>query len=305
MLKKSIEEKNKHYKIFFYHLFHYLSMNYISFTIDIDRDVNIPLKNEVKAFSFPAEKKQIRFSSSQKGFLLLIDLLNKLNINATLFFEGKTTEVFSKELNLKSLTKSHEVGSHGYEHEDFLGTDSKIILSKKQKKEILQKSLKTLNEIFGKEIKGFRAPYCRIDYELIDILAELKFSYDSSMIKEYSVRQKVIPFIAKGSENEIIEFPIPTFKDQKKTSLYLWQLHEGKRTAEQYINLIKSVLKKNQILILATHPWHICENFARGILNKEEVIKNLKEVEKILIEVKKVKNVEFLKLSECLDIYFS
>lgn len=275
---------------------------YISFTIDIDRDVNIALKNYVKAFSFPLEKKQIKFSSSQIGFLLLVELLNKLNINATLFFEGKTAEEFSKELNLKRITKKHEISCHGYEHEDFLGKESGIVLSKNQKKEILQKSLKTLKEIFGKEIKGFRAPYCRIDKELIDILAELKFSYDSSMIKEYSIKQKVVPFIAKGNENEIIEFPIPTFKNKKKTSLYLWQMHEGKRTAEQYIKLIKSVLKENQILILATHTWHICENFAKGVLSKEEIEKNLRSIEEILIAVKKM-NVKFVKLENCLDIF--
>jgi len=97
-------------------------MTFAAFTIDVDRDVNLPLPGKMEASSMEREGgARPRFTSSRRGLELLVDLLGEWGIRGTFFIEARTAKEVAKDLDLSDLVKGHEVGCHGFEHEDLTG----------------------------------------------------------------------------------------------------------------------------------------------------------------------------------------
>ena len=169
-------------------------------------------------------KKQAEFEYSEKGLALLVDLVNSLSIPATFFFEARTALELDRKMPLKELMEGHEVACHGFEHEDFTK------LSFHDKKDRLARSKWLLEKIFGRKIRGFRAPFLKADAELMHALKEENYSWDSSC----TVENSVLPQITAPKE------------------LYFWPLIEGTINEEEFWNRINAA--KNPVL--STHSWH-------------------------------------------------
>jgi peptidoglycan/xylan/chitin deacetylase (PgdA/CDA1 family) len=126
------------------------------------------LSFDVEEFDIPMEygleiSEDEQFMVSKTGLALLLNLLDALNIRATLF----TTATFAikyQEL-INKAAKKHEIASHGLDHK--LPTDVGIIKSKK-----------VLEEIIGADIKGFRCPRLQTVNE--ENLSSGGFTYNSS-----------------------------------------------------------------------------------------------------------------------------
>lgn len=107
------------------------------------------------------------FEIAKEGFENVKNLLEKHKIIATFF----TTANFAKRYPqlLKNLSKNHEIACHGYYHsDDYKKETANILLAKKE-----------IEEIIGKNIKGFRAP--RFGITNLAILNAFGFEYDSSL----------------------------------------------------------------------------------------------------------------------------
>ena len=64
------------------------------FTVDADRDVNIPIPGSVAAGSIDrGSGTGPRFSSSERGMSVLVDLLDDIGVRGTFFLEGRTAEM--------------------------------------------------------------------------------------------------------------------------------------------------------------------------------------------------------------------
>jgi hypothetical protein len=72
--------------------------------------------------------------------------------------------------------QGHEIALHGYNHERF---DE---LNLKEKKNLLEESIKIYKKILKEDPKGFRAPQHSIDDETIILLKRYNLKYDSSLI---------------------------------------------------------------------------------------------------------------------------
>ena len=282
---------------------------FIAFSVDVDRDVNCAVKGKVEALSTPMENNEAHFASCRKGLELLLELLERLDIEATFFFEAETALTLKNDfgLDLSSLMRRHEVGSHAYAHEDLLGTVSGIYIDKREKRNIIRRSMDVLTDIFPEyDIIGFRAPYCRIDADTIEILPELGFKYDSSLSLRADSPLKPI-YEQRGNKSRILEIPLPIWLDEhnKKLASYFWPMHEGKRKAIDYIKTIKRISKasNNGIMILGTHPWHLVETYSKGLLSQAEIEDNMHNLELVLRTVMELPNCEFIKINEYIEKY--
>jgi len=108
---------------------------------------------------------------------LLLELFEKYNTKATFFTVGYIAEKHP-ELIEDILMKGHEIASHGYSHLD---------LRKNTKQDFesdLIKSIKTLQNISGENIFGFRAPWFSINHEnlrWVFSILQKHLKYDSSL----------------------------------------------------------------------------------------------------------------------------
>lgn len=142
--------------------------------------------------------------------LKILNILDKYKIKGTFFVLGWIAEKVPSLVREIS-RRGHEVASHGFSHR--LNNDTSLFTSRDLKSDI-SKSKKILEEITGKEVIGYRAPSFSISDEVLVILRETGYKYDSSLF-----RSKMNPRYGKLSTtallglnktNSIKEFEIPT-----------------------------------------------------------------------------------------------
>ncbi|HUV24818.1 MAG TPA: polysaccharide deacetylase family protein, partial [Methanomassiliicoccales archaeon] len=163
---------------------------------------------------------------------------------------------------------------------------------------ILENSNATLEELTGRKPTGFRAPYLNVGEDVLDMVKEIGFEYDSSLTRDLSDRP-VSPWFLP---NELMEVPLAIDKDVhgKRIYSYLWAMHEEKRVPGDYIRMMERA--GGGFLVLATHSWHLVETFLRGQLDSERVEDALQSVRSV-IEGALNLGLEFLPIEDFLRKY--
>ena len=116
------------------------------------------------------ENKESRF---KKNTMRILELLERQGIKATFFVLGWCARK-NPDLIKEILKSGHEIASHGNGH---------VMcnqLSLKDLREDLYLSQKILEDITGVRVTGYRAPSFSINDNVIEILKELGYMYDSS-----------------------------------------------------------------------------------------------------------------------------
>ena len=242
----------------------------LCFTVDLDRDVNEPIYGSVCAGSKDfGGGNSPRFTSAGKGTERLVELLDDLGIKATFFAEARALH----RSGAFNYVKGHEVALHGMDHEDFSGEKTGIHMDDGDMREIIERSISLIRDCVGYQPKGFRTPYMNVNDSLMSFLPEYGIRYDSSYYAY--IRPEMRPY---RLESGIAEIPVPKGNDSNGRSItsYLWPMHEGERDPKDFIDLGKQV--EEGIFVLATHSWHICETYSRGITDDADVKRNIDDI---------------------------
>ncbi len=239
----------------------------LCFTVDVDRDVNIPLPGTLEAGSVDRGMGTApRYSSSAEGLKILTDLLDEMGVNATYFVEGRTL------LNIGGgMLAGREVGIHGMDHEDFTG-----IFPPGEKERIINESCENLEDMLGIRPVCSRMPYMKIPPDVPEILKRAGIKYDSS---EYQpLNERMIPYSLSG----LTEIPVPRGIDAggKKIFGYLWPMHEGKRKPSDYAYMASKM--EEGIFVLATHAWHMTERIEGGVMSEDSISANSENLRKTI-----------------------
>ena len=236
------------------------------FTVDADRDANIPIPGSVAAGSIDrGSGTSPRFSSSERGMAVLADLLDDIGIRGTFFVEGRTAEVTDC-----SVLSGHCIGLHGYDHEDLLGRETGIV---PDVEDVLRKGFEAVSDRLSAPT-CFRAPYMSADDRVLDAVRSLGIRDDSSFYTEVGG-----PSEAYGIGG-VTEHPVPKARDRngRVIAAYLWPMHEGRRVPEDYIVMAEGMDE----LVLATHTWHMVETREGGVMDDAWVSGNSDRVRHVL-----------------------
>lgn len=122
---------------------------------------------------FPHEKWELCESRIERNAYKLLELFDLYGVRATFFILGWVAKR-RKDLVKKIAVMGHEIASHGYYHR--LCSD----LSVSELRKDLEMSREVLGEITGRAPLGYRAPNFSITGDLVGVLRELGFAYDSS-----------------------------------------------------------------------------------------------------------------------------
>src|SRR5215510_5853618 len=107
----------------------------------------------------------------------ILSMFEEQRVAATFFTLGWIAERYPKAIQ-RIIAGGHELASHGYEHERVHAQDSKTF------REDISRTKKTLEDIGGQRVKGYRAASFSIDERSVwafDVLAEEGYDYSSSI----------------------------------------------------------------------------------------------------------------------------
>lgn len=127
------------------------------------------------------------------GLPKILDALDEWKVKATFFILGAVADRYPEAVK-EIAARGHEIGCHGYYHEN-LGR-----LSAEEQRDVLKKAKDRLEEVSGKEVKGFRMPEGEMSEETLKIARELGFTYSSSLSDDD------IPYLR--TESQMTELPI-------------------------------------------------------------------------------------------------
>ena len=244
------------------------------FTVDLDRDVNLPVPEQKAAGSMDrGNGTSTRFASSEAGLRILSEIADDLSMPVTYFAEGRTLSFVKDSAGCLS---GNDVGIHGLDHED-LSDGGKNPCCTEEKEYVLSEACNIVKDITGKSPTCSRMPYMVFEDDIMCMLPRLGISFDSSTYAE--IPDALHPYITRSG---LVEVPVPNGKDRngKKITSYLWPMHEGRRTPEDYLHMASSV---NQgVYVLATHTWHMVESRTGGIMSPEVRMENEVNVRRVL-----------------------
>lgn len=232
------------------------------FTVDADRDVNIPVPGSAAAGSIDRGSGTApRFTSSERGMTILTELLDDLGVRGTFFVEGRTAEETGC-----SVLSGHCIGLHGYDHEDLTGKETGIV---PDVPEVLRKGYEAVSDRISRPT-CFRAPYMSTDGGVLETVRSMGILNDSSLYTDIGGPSG--PYQVRG----MTEYPVPKARDSrgKVIAAYLWPMHEGKRVPQDYVDMARGRFH----MVLATHTWHMVETRDGGVMDRDWIVSNADSV---------------------------
>ncbi len=125
----------------------------------------------------------------------ILDTYRRLGLKQSFFVPGWCVEQYPAAVE-SMLEQGHEVGHHGYLHED------PLTHSYEQQAEWFGKAMDAHKRVVGNTPRGYRAPVYNINQGVLDLLLEYDFQYDSSMMGDD------IPYMLDIRGHHLMEMPV-------------------------------------------------------------------------------------------------
>ncbi|GAA8805512.1 polysaccharide deacetylase [Helicobacter pylori] len=170
--------------------------------------------------------------AGEVGIPRLLKLFKKYHLPATWFAPGHSIETFSEQMKM-IVDAGHEVGAHGYSHEN------PIAMSAKQEEDVLLKSIELIKDLTGKTPTGYVAPWWEFSNITNELLLKHGFKYDHSLMHndftpyfvrvgdswskiDYSLEAKdwMKPLI-RGVETDLVEIPANWYLDDLPPMMFI------------------------------------------------------------------------------------
>ncbi len=145
----------------------------------------------------------------------ILDLFDRLDVPATWFTPGHTIESFP-EICGEVHDRGHDVQHHGWHH-----TPPAKFADREDERADFERGIETIRDLTGEKPTGYRSPSWDFSAHTLDILQELDFEWDSSLMghdfEPYRVRELPTadsdePYVA-GEETDLLEFPVSWHRD--------------------------------------------------------------------------------------------
>lgn len=133
---------------------------------------------------------------ARTGVPKILELLSKEELKATFFVPGWTAEKYTDRMEA-IVAGGHEIGHHGYLHE-WIDPDYPD-----KEREALEKGLESLKRTVGVRPSGYRSPAGETSANMINMLQEYEFRYDSSLMDQITPYRHVL----EGGKPGPVELP--------------------------------------------------------------------------------------------------
>ncbi|WP_417272229.1 polysaccharide deacetylase family protein [Celeribacter halophilus] len=170
--------------------------------------------------------------AGEVGSMRLLDLFDKLDIKTTWFIPGHSAETFPEQM-AEVAKRGHEIGIHGYSHEN------PIAMTPEQEEAVLDKCIGLITELSGKRPTGYVAPWWEFSNVTNELLLKKGIKYDHSLMHKdfepYRVRvgdtwtkidyagkpEDWMKPLVRGEETDLIEIPANWYLDDLPPMMFI------------------------------------------------------------------------------------
>lgn len=170
--------------------------------------------------------------AGEVGTPRLLKLFDRFGIRTSWFIPGHSLETFPAQMR-EVVAAGHEVGMHGYSHEN------PIAMTAKQEEDVMDRSIELIAEIAGKPPTGYVAPWWEFSNITNELLLNKGIKYDHSLMhhdfQPYRVRVgdswTKIDFsreaadwmkpLVRGNETRLIEIPANWYLDDLPPMMFI------------------------------------------------------------------------------------
>ena len=170
--------------------------------------------------------------SGEVGTPRLLKLFARWGIKTSWFIPGHSIETFPEQMKMVA-DAGHEIGVHGYTHEN------PVAMTPDQEEAVLNKCVDLVTKLSGKRPRGYVAPWWELSGATAELLLKNGFLYDHSMMHNdfhpYYVRvgdswTKIdyskhpshwMKPLQRGTETDLIEIPASWYLDDLPPMMFI------------------------------------------------------------------------------------
>ena len=170
--------------------------------------------------------------SGEVGSMRLLELFRRWGIKTTWFVPGHSIETFPEQM--KAVAEAgHEIGMHGYSHEN------PIAMTPEQEEAVMDKSIELIEKLCGRRPTGYVAPWWEFSPVSNELLLKKGIKYDHSLMHNdftpYRVRvgdtwtkidyskkaEEWMKPLVRGEETDLIEIPASWYLDDLPPMMFM------------------------------------------------------------------------------------
>jgi peptidoglycan/xylan/chitin deacetylase (PgdA/CDA1 family) len=170
--------------------------------------------------------------AGEVGSPRLLKLFERMQIKTTWFIPGHSIETFPEQMQAVA-NAGHEIGVHGYSHEN------PIAMTRQQEADVLDKSIELITRLAGRKPTGYVAPWWEFSNVTNELLIERGILYDHSLMhhdfEPYRVRvgdswtkidyrkdaRDWMKPLLRGRETDLIEIPANWYLDDLPPMMFI------------------------------------------------------------------------------------
>jgi len=195
----------------------------------------------------------------------IVNLMNEENIPATFFFPAWSLKLAPEQADLIKNSGQHEIGVHGWIHE------MNTTLDGPTEARLLRQAVEAIEQIIGERPIGYRAPSWNHSPNTLEIVRELGFIYESSLMHD----DRPYELLQDGEPTGIVELPVEWILDDAPLFNPLGSRYMNPRDVMQvWIDEFDRAWEEGTMFLLTMHP-HVIGHRSR-IIALEGLIDHIK-----------------------------
>ncbi len=202
----------------------------------------------------------------------ILNTYKKLGLQQSFFIPGWCLETYPDAVEA-ILEGGHEIGHHGWIHEDPIATKGDAQVA------AFQKAMEAHQRIVGGKPEGYRAPVYNVTQQVIDLLIEGGFRYDSSLMADD------IPYRMETKDGALWEMPVhwgtddwPPFAHYDEIG-YMMPVRGPSTGLEGFWEEFDAQYEAGGFFMLIVHPfltgrlarWRLVEQWLEKTLTEKDV----------------------------------
>ena len=182
------------------------------------------------------------------GLPRIVNLLDQYEIPASFFGPALSFTLAPQQVEIIQSSGRHEIGIHGWIHE------RNANLPADEEERLLRLAVDRMTELTGERPLGYRAPSWNFSDATLDILREMGFLYDSSLMAD----DRPYEILADGEPTGMVELPVEWILDDAPLVNPQGTSYSNPRDVLQvYKDEFDVAYEEGTMFLLTMHPHYI------------------------------------------------